>query len=177
MFYFVFVYTRVMLLHSALLVQCGTLGCLDQFNSLSKKLLKVNQPSFHNIDPTILPPKELFGMKTGRSKLLFKIGSQKKEQTGKYPDFRFNQFELYFVREVLAFVLRLSKIAAGSGFQPSVEDVNVFQDNRPKPPRRRRRVSFRRSAVLVKNAVTFTQRCARRELGGDGQSAVTGSMR
>lgn len=154
-----------------MLVQCGTLQCLEQLNSLSKKLLKVNQPSCRTINPAALTPREL--LRSTRNKLLFESRANKKT----HHDYGFDCLELDFVCAILDFLIILSQITAGSDFNPTIEEVNVFQESKPKTFKQKRHISFRKSAVLLKNAIKFTQHRANKEKAEEAQLVSSESTR
>lgn len=158
---------RVSLEYAALMIKCGALECVEQLNSLTKKLLKFNQPSSHTIDPATLPPRGLFTTTTITPTLETR-GIKKLHH-----DFGFNQLELDFVSEVLKLLIVLSRSAAGSEFDPTVEEEKVFQDSKPKPSKQKRRISFRKSATLLTNAMRFTQHRAKKERNEEDNSNKT----
>ncbi|EDO32167.1 predicted protein [Nematostella vectensis] len=143
---------------AALLIQYGGIRLFTQLQFLSSKLQHINPPSFHAIDPTTLPPKDLVStMKNARTELIFASTKPKQETRKQYPSFGFHSTELNFVRETINFLLYLVK-ATASSFDPSVEDLNVFES---KPVRtshsKGKHLSFKASASMVRNAVRFTR--------------------
>ena len=139
----------------ALMIQHGGLKFLQELAFLSDKLLKVNPPSFHDIDPTTLPPKEITTtLKNARTELIFESTSKRKEPCKSYLEFGFEQNEIDFVKEAVH-LLCLFAEATAPEFDPSMEDVKVLEGSRTKAAKRR--ISFHKSAVLVKNVMRITK--------------------
>ena len=147
----------------ALMIQSGGLKFINELEFLSNKLLKVNPPSFHNIDPTTLPPKEVTTtLKNARTDLIFESTSKRKESCKSYPDFGFEQNEIDFVKEAVH-LLCLFAEATAPEFDPSIEDVTVLERSKSKATAKRH-ISFNKSAVLVKNVMKITKGAGGRKL-------------
>ena len=84
------------------MIQNGGLKFIRDLEFLSDRLFKVNPPSFHDIDPSTLPPKEITRtLKHARTELIFESTSKRREPCKSYPDFRFEQNEIDFVKEAV----------------------------------------------------------------------------
>lgn len=139
----------------ALMIQNGGLTFLHELEFLSNKLLKVNPPSFHNIDPTTLPPKEVTTtLKNARTELIFESTSKRKESSKSYPDFGFEQNEIDFVKEAVR-LLHLFAETTAPEFDPCIEDMKLLESSQAKAAKRQ--ISFQKSAVLVKNVMRITK--------------------
>ena len=135
----------------ALIIQNGGLKFLDDLKFLSEKLLKVNPPLFHNIDPTTLPPKEITTtLKNARTDLIFESVSKRKESCKSYPEFGFEQNEIDFVKAAVH-VLCLFAKATAPEFDPCMEDIEVLE--RSKSKKGKKQITFQKSAVLVRNVM------------------------
>jgi len=147
----------------ALMIQHGGLKFLKELEFLSNKLLEVNPPSFHNIDPTTLPPKEITAtLKNARTDLIFESTSKKKKEScKKYADFEFEPNELDFVKAALDLLCLFAESTAPE-FDPCLEDMRVLESARSKEAKRH--ISFHTSAVLVKNALRITKGTGDRKL-------------
>ena len=140
----------------AIIIQYGGLEFLHELEFLSNKLLQVNPPSFHNIDPTTLPPKEITTtLKNARTDLIFESTSKgRKESCKGYANFGFESNEVDFVKAALN-LLRLFAETTAPEFDPCLEDMKILEGSRPKVVKRH--ISFHKSAVLVKNAMKITK--------------------
>lgn len=138
----------------ALIIQNGGLKFLRDLEFLSDKLLKVNPPLFHNIDPTTLPPKETpTTLKNARTDLIFESTSKRKESCKSYPEFGFEQNEIDFVKTAVHLLCLIAKTTAPE-FDPCMEDLEVLERSKSKIGRRQ--ISFQKSAVLVRNVMRIT---------------------
>lgn len=149
---------------AAAIIQNGGLKFLHELEFLSNKLLNANPPSFHNIDPTTLPPKEIVRtLKNARTNLIFESTiAKRKESCKRYADFGFESNELDFVKAALNLLCLFAETTAPE-FDPCLEDMRVLQGSRFKDAKRH--ISFHKSAMLVKNAIKFTR-------GTDGQKTI-----
>ena len=139
----------------ALIIQNGGLKFLHDLNFLSEKLLKVNPPLFHNIDPTTLPPKEVTTtLKNARTDLIFESTNKRKESCKSYPEFGFEQNEIDFVKAAVHVLCLLAKATAPE-FDPCMEDMEVLE-NGSKSKTGKRQITFQKSAVLVRNVMRIT---------------------
>lgn len=133
-----------------LYVQCGGLQFIEQLSFISTKLQTVNLPSFHSIDPTILPPKELIStLKTSRKELIFQQ-NKPQNKTFKYPDFGFHPFEIQFLQQALSLLVVLGE-AISPDYDPALEDLNIFSYKRQVVGRKK--TSFRASALMVQSVL------------------------
>lgn len=146
----------------ALMIQHGGLKFLHELEFLSNKLLKVNPPSFHNIDPTTLPPKEITStLKNARTDLIFESTSKRKKDSCKrYADFGFEPNEVEFVKAALH-LLCVFVEATAPEFDPCLEDIRVLESSRTKE---KSHISFNKNAVPVKNALRITKGSGGRRL-------------
>ena len=134
------------------MIENGGLNFLDELKMLSDKLLKANPPSFHSIDITNLSPKEITAasLSNYRTDLIFENANKKKGSGKRYPpDFGFKQSEIDFVKEAVA-LLSLFAETTAPDFDPSKEDLEVLQHSGSSGGAKRH-ISFRRSAVVMKN--------------------------
>jgi len=139
----------------ALIIQNGGLKFLHDLEFLSDKLLKVNPPLFHNIDPTTLPPKETTTtLKNARTDLIFESASKRKESCKSYPEFGFEQNEIDFVKAAVHVLYLLAKATAPE-FDPCMEDMEVLERSKSKTGKRQ--ITFQNSAVLVRNVMRITK--------------------
>ena len=157
----VFPYRR--LNHVAVMIQNGGLAFLQELEFLSNKLLKVNPPLFHNIDPTTLPPKEISTtLKHARTDLIFEAANKRtQDSTKKYADFGFESTEVDFVKAAVQLLCLFAQTTAPQ-FDPCLEDMKVLESSRSKDIKRH--ISFHKSAVLVKNALRLTKGSDRRRI-------------
>ncbi|XP_031575224.1 uncharacterized protein LOC116308861 [Actinia tenebrosa] len=139
---------------AALFVQCGGLQFLNQLRFLTTKLQRVNPPSFHEIDPTTLPPKEIVSsIKNTRSELIFTASGQKRIPKNRYPDFGFHSAEIQFVGQAVEFLNLLVQVTT-QDFDPVQEDLNVFIHNRSPPAlSKRKHISFLSAALVVRSVI------------------------
>lgn len=138
----------------ALIIQNGGLKFLHDLKFLSEKLLNVNPPLFHNIDPTTLPPKEITTtLKNARTDLIFESASKRKESCKSYPEFGFEQNEIDFVKAAVHLLCLLAKATAPE-FDPCMGDMEVLERSKSKTGKRQ--ITFQKSAVLVRNAIRIT---------------------
>ena len=149
--------------HVAVMIQNGGLAFLLELEFLSNKLLKVNPPLFHNIDPTTLPPKEISTtLKHARKDLIFETANKRtQDSTKKYPDFGFESTEVEFVKAAVQLLCLFAQTTAPQ-FDPCLEDMKVLESSRSKDIKRH--ISFHKSAVLVKNALRLTKGSDRRRI-------------
>lgn len=140
----------------AVMIQYGGLKFLHELEFLSNKLLKVNPPSFHNIDPSTLPPKETTTtLKNARTDLIFESTSKRKKQSSKkYVDFGFETNEVDFVKSAVHLLCLFAETTAPQ-FDPRLEDTKVLESPRSKQVKRH--ISFHKSAMLVKNALKISK--------------------
>lgn len=138
------------------MIQNGGLAFLRELEFLSNKLLKVNPPLFHNIDPTTLPPKEITTtLKHARTDLIFETANKRtQDSTKKYADFGFESTEVDFVKAAVQLLCLFAQTTAPQ-FDPCLEDLKVLESSRSKDVKRH--ISFHKSAVLVKNALRLTK--------------------
>ena len=138
----------------ALIIQNGGLKFLHDLNFLSEKLLKVNPPLLHNIDPTTLPPKEITTtLKNARTDLIFESASKRKESCKSNPEFGFEQNEIDFVKSAVHVLCLLAKATAPE-FDPCMADMEVLERSKSKTGKRQ--ITFQKSAVLVRNVMRIT---------------------
>lgn len=150
------------------MIQNGGLKFIRDLEFLSDRLFKVNPPSFHDIDPSTLPPKEITRtLKHARTELIFESTSKRREPCKSYPDFRFEQNEIDFVKEAVNLLCLFAKTTAPE-FDPSVEDVKMLDDSRAKTTKRH--ISFQKSATLVKNVMKITKGAEGRRMIRRGSS-------
>lgn len=137
--------------NAALVIQHGGLKFLPELEFLSNKLLKANPPSFHNIDPTILPPKETTTTtKNARTHLIFRNRIKKSKESGtKYTDFGFEPNEVEFVKAALELLCIFAETTAPE-FDPCLEDIRVLLNSRPSG--KKRHISFHKSATTMNNS-------------------------
>ncbi|CAH3194414.1 unnamed protein product [Porites evermanni] len=149
--------------HVAVMIQNGGLAFLRELEFLSNKLLKVNPPLFHNIDPTTLPPKEISTtLKHARTDLIFEAANKRtQDSTKKYADFGFESTEVDFVKAAVQLLCLFAQTTAPQ-FDPCLEDMKVLESSRSKDIKRH--ISFHKSAVLVKNALRLTKGSERRRI-------------
>lgn len=139
----------------ALIIQNGGLKFLHDLEYLSDKLLKVNPPLFHNIDPRTLPPKEITtALKNARTGLIFESTSKRKESCKSYPEFGFEQNEIDFVKAAVDLLCLFAKTTAPE-FDPCMEDMEVLERSKSKAGKRQ--IAFQKSAVLVRNVMRITK--------------------
>ena len=140
----------------ASIIQYGGLEFLHELEFLSNKLLQVNPPSFHNIDPTTLPPREITTtLKNARTDLVFESTSKtRKESSKEYANFGFESNEVDFVKAALNLLCLIAETTAPE-FDPCLEDMKILEGSRPKNVKRH--ISFHKSGVLVKNAMKITK--------------------
>ena len=156
----VFPYRR--LNHVAVMIQNGGLAFLRELEFLSNKLLKVNPPLFHNIDPTTLPPKQISTtLKHARTDLIFKAANKRTQDSKKYADFGFESTEVDFVKAAVQLLCLFAQTTAPQ-FDPCLEDMKVLEHSRSRNIKRH--ISFHKSAVLVKNALRLTKGSDRRRI-------------
>ena len=138
----------------ALIIQNGGLDFLRDLEFLSEKLLNVNPPLFHNIDPTTLPPKEITTtLKNARTDLIFASAGKTRESCKRYPEFGLEQDEIEFVKAAVD-LLCLFANATAPEFDPCMEDQEVLERSKSKAGKRQ--ISFQKSAVLVRNVMRIT---------------------
>lgn len=150
------------------MIQNGGLQFLHELAFLSDRLFKVNPPSFHDIDPSTLPPREITRtLKHARTELIFESTSKRKESCKSYPDFRFEQNEIDFVKEAVNLLCLFAKATAPE-FDPSREDVKILNSSRTKATKRH--ISFQKSAILVKNVMKISKGAKGRRMIRRGSS-------
>jgi len=138
----------------ALIIQNGGLKFLQDLEFLSDKLLKVNPPLFHNIDPTTLPPRETTTtLKNARKDLIFESASKRKDSCKSYPEFGFEQNEIDFVKAAVHVLYMFAKSTTPE-FDPCMEDMEVLERSKAKTGKRQ--ITFQNSAVLVRNVMRIT---------------------
>lgn len=138
---------------AALFAQCGGLQFLKQLQFLTTKLQRANPPSYHEIDPTTLPPKEIVSsIKNTRTELIFTAAGQKKKLKNSYPDFGFHSAEILFIGQAVEFLVLLAQVTT-QDFDPAQEDLNIFQNSSPPAPSKKKHISFRSTAIAVRSTI------------------------
>ncbi|XP_067051847.1 uncharacterized protein [Acropora muricata] len=145
--------------NAALIIQHGGLQFLPELEFLSKKLLEANPPSSHNIDPTILPPKEITSrLKNARTDLIF--NKTRKGNRVAYQgrvDFGFQPSEVDFVKAALELVRIFAETTAPE-FDPGLEDIRALEGRRPRA--KKRHISFHNSATTMSSSSKMNKRAS-----------------
>lgn len=145
--------------NAALIIQHGGLQFLPELEFLSKKLLEANPPSSHNIDPTILPPKEITSrLKNARTDLIFnKTRKGNRVAYQRRVDFGFQPSEVDFVKAALELVRIFAETTAPE-FDPGLEDIRALEGRRPRA--KKRHISFHNSATTMSSSSKMNKRAS-----------------
>ena len=145
--------------NAALIIQHGGLQFLPELEFLSNKLLEANPPSSHNIDPTILPPKEITStIKNTRTDLIFnKTRKGNRDAYKRRIDFGFQPSEVDFVKAALELVRIFAETTAPE-FDPGLEDIRALEGRRPRT--KKRHISFHNSATTMSSSSKMNKRAS-----------------